>query len=168
MNLSKLIQTIENIQPHQIQQLEDYVVKADQIIIIGNGGSNAIASHIAIDYQKFLNKKVTTITDSGLFSMLVNDYGSDNAYSKFIEMNYQPNTLAIIISSSGKSENIIRAAVKASELGCSIITLSGFNSDCPLNKIDIKGVVMKYHVNDSSYGVVENAHQIFLHSIIQA
>lgn len=168
MNLVKLTQVIESIKPHLIQQLDNYVTNADQVVIVGNGGSNAIASHIAIDYQKFLNKKVTTITDSGLLSMLVNDYGSDNAYSRFIEMNYLPNTLVILISSSGKSENILRAAVRASELGCNIITLSGFGNDCPLNNLNIKGVVMKYHVDDNSYGVVENAHQILLHSIIQA
>jgi len=168
MNLSKLTQIISNITQHEVEQLNQHVSNASQVLIIGNGGSNAIASHIAIDYQKFLNKKVTTITDSGLLSMLVNDYGSDNAYSKFIEMNYQPNTLVILISSSGKSQNIIHAMMKSSELGCSIITLSGFDENCPLNNLNVTGTVMKYHVNDNSYGVVENAHQIFLHSIIKA
>jgi phosphoheptose isomerase len=100
--------------------------------------------------------------------MLVNDYGSDNAYAKFIEMNNQPNTLVILISSSGKSQNIITAMMKASQLNCNIITLSGFDEKCPLNVINVPGIVMKYHVNDSSYGVIENAHQIFLHSIIKA
>jgi len=168
MNLSKLSQIISNIPQHKVEEFRCYVNDASQVIIIGNGGSNAIASHIAIDYQKFLNKKVATITDAGLLSMLVNDYGSDNAYSKFIEMNYQPNTLVILISSSGKSQNVVNAMMKASELGCNTITLSGFNQDCPLNNIVLPTTVMQYHVDDNSYGIVENAHQIFLHSIIEA
>lgn len=168
MNLNKLTEEINKITVDQTNKLKDLVLKSSQIIIIGNGGSNAIASHIAIDYQKFLNKKVRTITDTGLLSMMVNDYGSDVTYSKFIEMNFEPNTLVILISSSGNSQNIINAAVKADELGCDIISLSGFDINNKLNTFTSKNVKFTYHVEDNSYGIVENCHQIFLHSIIEA
>jgi hypothetical protein len=57
MDLTNLIKEINQISLKQINILNDLVNDASQIIIIGNGGSNSIASHIAIDYQKFLNKK---------------------------------------------------------------------------------------------------------------
>jgi D-sedoheptulose 7-phosphate isomerase len=171
MNLAQLNEIISRISFGQIETLKQQVTNSSQVIIIGNGGSNAIASHIAIDYQKFLHKKVLTITDTGLLSMLVNDYGADNAYSKFIEMNYTPNTLVILISSSGNSQNVVNALKTAKELDCNIVTLSGFNMWNLMNEYlpDLgSNSVLNYYVPSHSYGVVENAHQIFLHSIIDA
>ena len=83
-------------------------------------------------------------------------------------MNYEPNTLVILISSSGNSQNIIKAAVKADELDLDIISLSGFDVNNKLNTFTSKNVKFTYHVEDTSYGVVENCHQVFLHSIIEA
>jgi D-sedoheptulose 7-phosphate isomerase len=171
MDLAQLNDIISRISFEQIETLRQQVTNASQVIIIGNGGSNAIASHIAIDYQKFLRKKVLTITDTGMLSMLVNDYGSDNAYSKFIQMNYSPNTLVILISSSGNSKNIVNALQTAKELDCNIITLSGFGMWNLMNEYlpDLgSNSVLNYYVPSNSYGVIENAHQIFLHSIIDA
>ena len=45
-------------------KLSSLVSKFNKIIIIGNGGSNAIASHIAVDYTKFLNKQALSFSDS--------------------------------------------------------------------------------------------------------
>lgn len=168
MDLTNLIKEINQISLRQINILNDLVNDASQIIIIGNGGSNSIASHIAIDYQKFLNKKVKTITDTGLLSMLVNDYTSEQAYSKFLEMNSEPNTLVILISSSGNSQNIINALYTSDKLNYNLILLSGFDKDNTLNSFNSDNVKLKYHVNNNSYGIVENCHQVFLHSIINA
>ena len=50
MNLDKLINTIASIDRQKLTQLEEILKRYDKIILIGNGGSNAIASHISIDY----------------------------------------------------------------------------------------------------------------------
>ena len=168
MNLNKLIEEINKINTKQSNKLNNLVLESNNIIIIGNGGSNSIASHIAIDYQKFLNKKVKTITDTGLLSMLVNDYNSDQAYSKFISMNYEPNTLVILISSSGNSKNIFNALYTADHMNCNLVILSGFKKDNILNQYHSDNVTLKFHVDVNNYGIVENTHQIFLHSIISA
>jgi D-sedoheptulose 7-phosphate isomerase len=168
MNLNKLIEEINKINIEQSDKLNNLVLESNNIIIIGNGGSNSIASHIAIDYQKFLNKKVKTITDTGLLSMLVNDYTSDQAYSKFISMNNEPNTLVILISSSGNSKNIFNALCTADCLNCNLVILSGFKKDNILNHYQSNNIKLKFHVDSDSYGIVENTHQIFLHSIIKA
>ena len=167
MNLTKLIDEVKQISTDQIDLLYNLVNSSDQVIILGNGGSNSIASHISIDYQKFLNKTVKVISDTGLLSMLVNDYAGDNAYGKFIEMAYQPNTLVILISSSGNSKNILNALSVSDDLNCNLVLLSGFTLDNKLNSFNSNNVKLKYHVHSDSYGVVENCHQIFLHSIIK-
>ena len=60
-------------------KLSSLVSKFNKIIIIGNGGSNAIASHIAVDYTKFLNKQALSFSDSPRLTAYINDYGRDEA-----------------------------------------------------------------------------------------
>lgn len=170
MKLSDIVNEVKNISDVSLSNLAECVSKSSKIIILGNGGSSAIASHIAVDYRKFLNKRVDVLTDASMLTMMTNDYGQENSYAKFIEMNYEPNTLVILISSSGNSENIIRAFHKSVELDCGIVTLSGFDENNKLKTLsettDSAKVFVNYHVNNNSYGTVENMHQIFLHAII--
>ena len=46
-----------------------------RIIILGNGGSNSVASHISQDYMKFYGKKVSLLSDPSMLTMLTNDFG---------------------------------------------------------------------------------------------
>ena len=55
----------------------------ERIIILGNGGSNSVASHISQDYMKFHMKRVCVFSDPSMLTMLVNDFGYENAYQKF-------------------------------------------------------------------------------------
>ena len=78
-----------------------------RIIILGNGGSNSVASHISQDYMKFHDKKVSILSDPSMITMLTNDFGYDWAYQKFLEYYVEIDTLVIIMSSGGESENMI-------------------------------------------------------------
>ena len=164
MNLNKLSNIINQITPEQVSTLKQLVLDATEIVLIGNGGSNAIASHMAVDYTKFLNKRCYVPNASDMLSMMVNDYGINNMYSKFIEYNYSPNQLAI--SSSGNSANIVNAAHKCNELNIPMILLSGFDPMNKLNLLEYNNIKMNYWVDSTNYGEVEMAHHIFLHSII--
>jgi len=166
MNLNKLSNIINQISPEQVSTLKQLVLDATEIVLIGNGGSNAIASHMAVDYTKFLNKRCYVPNASDMLSMMTNDYGIENMYSKFIEYNYSPNQLAILISSSGNSANIVNAAHKCNELNIPMILLSGFSPMNNLNLLGYNNVKMNYWVDSVNYGEVEMAHHIFLHSIV--
>ena len=161
MNLDKLKLEIERIKP-MVPALERIVSKFKKILILGNGGSNAIASHISQDYTKKLNKQSFTFSDSSRLTCYINDYGMENAYSQYLKEFADPETLIILISSSGNSDNIINAAKAAIDLKCTIITLSGFNKNNKLNKIKS---ALNYWVDSNDYGEIECAHEIFLHSI---
>jgi len=80
-----------------------------RIIILGNGGSNSVASHISQDYMKFHKKKVSILSDPSMLTMLTNDFGYENAYQKFLEYYVENDTLVIIMSSGGESKNMLRA-----------------------------------------------------------
>jgi D-sedoheptulose 7-phosphate isomerase len=169
MNLKILTNIVNNISEEQIVNLKTLVLNSSEIFLIGNGGSNAIASHMAVDYTKFLNKRCYVPNTSDLITMMVNDYGVENMYSKFIEYYHNnENQLVILISSSGNSKNILQAADKCKELNIPMIILTGFKNSNSLNSFNSDNVKLKYWVDSDSYGVVEMAHHIFLHSIIEA
>lgn len=168
MNLKTLSNIVKDISEEQILYLKNLVLNSSEIFLIGNGGSNAIASHTAVDYTKFLRKKCHVPNTSDLLTMLVNDYGVENMYSKFIEYYHNDKQLAILISSSGNSKNILNAAYKCHELNIPMVVLTGFSNSNLLNSFNSDNIKLKYWVDDISYGVVEMSHQIFLHSIIEA
>ena len=78
-----------------------------RIIILGNGGSSSVASHISQDYMKFHKKKVSILSDPSMITMLANDFGYKKAYQKFLEYYVEDDTLVVIMSSGGESKNMI-------------------------------------------------------------
>jgi len=133
-----------------------------KVIIVGNGGSAAIASHVSIDFTKAANIRAITFNESSLITCLSNDYGYEWWVEKAIEFYADNNDLVILISSSGMSKNILNGAKKAKKLGLNLVTLSGFSQSNKLRKIgDIN-----LWVDSSKYNVVETVHQTWILSII--
>jgi len=163
MKLNELKNEIERIK-HYKNDLEHIIDSHQNIIIIGNGGSNSVASHISQDYTKQLNKRCISFSDPSRLTCYINDYGRDEAYVEFLKDFADKDTLVILISSSGNSMNIFNCARFCKSLGIKFILLSGFDKDNRLNTFD--GGVMKYWVDSHDYGVVETAHQVLLHSIL--
>jgi len=137
----------------------------NRIIILGNGGSNSVASHISQDYMKFHQKKVSILSDPSMLTMLTNDFGYENAYQKFLEYYIEKDTLVIIISSGGESKNMLNAQEWCEENKVSYGILSGFKSDNTL-RANATSALWNYYINSTDYGVVECVHQIFLHGVI--
>jgi D-sedoheptulose 7-phosphate isomerase len=168
MNLQELTNIVETFTKKDLNKLKYEIELSNEIFIIGNGGSNSIASHMAVDYSKFLNKRCFVPNASDLITMMVNDYGYDEMYSKFLTSNFNSSikSLAILISSSGNSNNILEAAKTCDTLKIPMIILSGFEENNKLNSYKSDSVRMKLWINSKSYGVVEMSHHIFLHAII--
>ncbi len=133
-----------------------------KVIFIGNGASAAFSSHMATDFWKNGGIKATAFNDSSLLTCIGNDYGFECLFEKPLEVFADNRDLLIAISSSGKSENIIRGAKVAISKGCNLITLSGFNSENPLSKMG----KINFYVGSSSYGPVEILHQAILHCLL--
>ena len=137
----------------------------NRIIVLGNGGSNSVASHISQDYMKFHNKKVSILSDPSMITMLTNDFGYDWAYQKFLEYYVEIDTLVIIMSSGGESENMINCLNWCEENKVSYGVLTGFSENNTIRK-NSKNSLWNYYINSDSYGVVECVHQIFLHGVV--
>lgn len=149
----------------QTVDLLKYVqIKNKKVMMVGNGGSAAIASHQAVDYWKNGKIKSTAFNDSSLLTCLSNDYSYAEVFSKAVEMFGEEGDMIYCISSSGKSQNILNAAKSAKEKKCTVITFSGFEESNPLRK---EGE-LNFYVPDFSYGFVEILHLFIIHSILDA
>ncbi len=164
-DLNKLV----NLDDKQIQNLDtlkkkiiECKKKRKKVLIFGNGGSAAIASHFAIDLNNVGNVRCLNFADASLITCLSNDYGYENWVKKTLEFHADKGDLLILISSSGMSKNITDCVKKNKRLFSFIATFSGFKKKNKLTKIgDIS-----FHVNSRIYNHIENTHQIWLLSII--
>ena len=134
-----------------------------KILIFGNGGSAAIASHFSVDLTKNAKIRCTNYNESDLITCFSNDFG----YERWVEMaiKYYGNKgdVLIVISSSGKSKNMINACIAGRKKKFSkIITLTGHLVNNPVKKLgDIN-----LWVNSKAYNYIENIHQFWLLSLV--
>lgn len=145
-----------------VQEAIDLTKAAKRLIFIGNGGSNAICSHMMEDFIKVGRIPAVSFTDPALITCFANDYGYEHAIQEWLRVIHQPGDLLYAISSSGKSQNIINAAYYVKEQGDQVITLTGFLPDNPLSQIGHAN----YNIPVTSYGVVECFHQTLVHLIL--
>ena len=139
------------------------------VYAIGNGGSAAIADHLCCDLTKGADVPgcppiVTTslAANMPLYSAIANDLEFAEVFSRQIELFGHKGDVLIAISSSGNSENILRAVRRASERDMLTIGLSGFSGGALRSLADIS-----LHVPVDNYGVVEDAHQALMHIVAQ-
>lgn len=131
-----------------------------KIMFIGNGGSAAISSHLAIDYLKNGGLRATALNDPPTLTALGNDLGYDQVFAKQLEMHADPGDLVIAISSSGRSANILNAVEVARRRECGVITYSGFGEDNPLRRCGD----VNFYIRSGQYGFVEVGHLALCHA----
>lgn len=136
--------------------------KKKKVLIFGNGGSAAIASHFAIDLNNVGKVRCLNFSDSSLITCLSNDYGYEKWVQKTLEFHADKGDVLILISSSGMSQNIIKSVSKNKSDFDYIATFSGFSKKNSLSTIGN----ISFHVNSKTYNHIENIHQIWLLSIV--
>ncbi len=147
-----------------IDLIFDWCIKDQKkLIFIGNGGSAAIASHQALDFFNNLKIRTQTFNDPSLLTCLANDFGYEEVFAKPISMFAERGDILVAISSSGKSENILRAVEVAIQKECWIITMSGFGKYNPLKEMGD----VNFYVPSESYIIVEASHSLYLDFILE-
>lgn len=133
-----------------------------RVVFFGNGGSAAIASHLSVDLNK--NAKIQSISfnDPGIITCYANDFGYKNWISKTIELSLTNKDVVVLISSSGKSLNILNAAKYAKKKNIQTITLSGMSKK---NNLKNMGLI-NFWVDSKSYNIIETAHQFYIMAVI--
>ncbi|HEY9841287.1 MAG TPA: SIS domain-containing protein [Candidatus Obscuribacterales bacterium] len=159
-SLSRLIDGVDLEQLEQAARLID--ATKGKLIILGNGGSNAVASHMAEDYTNHY-KPTLCFSDGAFMSCFANDYGWEQAFVRWLQHFALQGDTIILISSSGASANILNCAEWAVAQGFALISLSGFNPDNPLRRLGD----VRFYVDSDSYKDVELLHTVILHTILE-
>jgi D-sedoheptulose 7-phosphate isomerase len=132
------------------------------IIFVGNGGSAAIASHMATDYSKNGHVRARAFNDASMITCLGNDLGYDRVFADQIELHVREGDLVFAISSSGRSPNILAGVQSALAAGCTVVTLSGFDPGNPLRRMG----AFNFYIASNRYGFVEIAHLTICHAVL--
>jgi len=134
----------------------------NKVILAGNGGSAAMASHVAVDLTKTAGVRAVNFNEADLLTCFANDYGYENWVAKALEFYADPGDLVVLISSSGASKNMVNGAEQASAMDLAMISLSGFSSDNPLRRLGD----LNLWVESDSYNIVEMTHHVWLLAIV--
>jgi len=145
-----------------VRKFKETQKKGRKLIFVGNGGSAAIASHVAVDLTKTAGIRAVNFNEADLLTCFANDYGYEHWVEQALGFYADKGDLVVLISSSGKSNNILLGAAKAKKMGLDVITFSGFKKDNPLRSMGS----LNFWVNSKSYNFVEMTHHIWLLAII--
>lgn len=102
-----------------------------KVLTFGNGGSSAEASHLAEELVGRFRKTrrpfpaISLSADSATVTCISNDFGYDAVFERQIEAFAQPGDVAVALTTSGKSENVLRALRLARQRGVVTIALTG-------------------------------------------
>ena len=160
--------TIENFGNVIEQAAENH----NPVYVFGNGGSASTADHFACDHTKGVKHDtnlsphiVSLSSNMALFSAIANDYGYEFVFSEQIRHFPRISSVAVGISASGNSQNVVKALIQAKEMGFKTVALVGFSGGIILEQ-QLADIIV--HVPSSNYGIVEDSHAIIMHAIAQS
>lgn len=134
-----------------------------KVILVGNGGSAAMASHVAVDLTKNAGVRAINFNEADLITCFANDYGYEQWMAQAVEHYGDAGDVLMAISSSGQSKNILNACAAARRTGFAlVVTLSGFDPDNPLRQLGDENL----WVDSRAYNLVELTHQFWLLALV--
>ena len=107
--------------------------RGGKVLICGNGGSAADAQHIAAEFvgryetERIALPAIALTTDTSALTALANDYDFERIFARQVDALARAGDLLIAISTSGNSPNVIAAVMKARQIGCKILGMTGAN-----------------------------------------
>ena len=131
--------------------MKDLIKKIKQaqfIWICGNGGSAATAEHFATDLVKKGYKAIALSSNSSVITMLANDYGYDQIFSKQLQTFGVWADLLITISCSGTSPNIQKAIERANDMEMPVYSFETFSKDRNYQLLEDKHLKLAHAVLD--------------------
>ncbi len=150
-----------------VDTLEQARARGKQVFLFGNGGSASTASHLAVDLAKVTiapekpRLKAIALTDNiAVISAWANDLSYDEVFSQQLQTHLQSGDVAVGISTSGRSPNVINALRLARSMGATTIGLTGHDG------AQIQAVVdLCIRVPDSRTGRIEDVHLMLGHIV---
>lgn len=144
------------------------ITNGNKIILFGNGGSAADSQHMAAEFigRYLIERKsipaISLTTDSSILTALGNDYGFDEVFSRQCESLVRKGDVIIAISTSGKSQNVIKGIDEAKKNGAIVISLTG-NAESKLKSISDTIIA----VPSKETPRIQEGHRIIIHIICE-
>jgi len=138
--------------------LSECIASGHKILIFGNGGSAADSQHIAAEFvNRFMVERsplpaIALTTDTSIITAIGNDYGFDQIFSKQVEALGKKGDVAIGISTSGNSKNVIKAVKEANKAGLITMALTGRGGELA----ECADII--YRVESDSTGRIQEVH----------
>jgi len=138
--------------------LSECIASGHKILIFGNGGSAADSQHIAAEFvNRFMVERsplpaIALTTDTSVITAIGNDYGFDQIFSKQVAALGKKGDVAIGISTSGNSKNVIKAVKEASKAGLITMALTGRGGELA----ECADII--YRVETDSTGRIQEVH----------
>ncbi len=169
-NFARAVQTFDTSAMTDILAVLDQVTEAGGTLwVAGNGGSASIADHAVCDISKGTYAeghkplRAVALTANGpLLTALGNDISYDDVYSEPLKYYLTERDAVLLVSSSGNSENVVRACKVANAAGVPTIAFVGFSGG---RLGETANHVI--HVKEDNYGVVEDIHMSLIHVLTQ-
>jgi phosphoheptose isomerase len=144
--------------------------RADRAVyVFGNGGSSACASHHVADYVKTAQvagqrrlRAFSLSDNTPMLTAIGNDLSYEDVFVHPLESYARPGDVAVAISASGNSPNVVKACRWALDHGMRLVALTGFSGGKvgPMAHIHV-------HVPSDNYGIVEDLQQSVGHTVTQ-
>lgn len=150
--------------------LADAHLRGAQVFSCGNGGSAAIANHLVCDHSRGLSADTglrprvqSLVATVEVVTAIANDVAYAEVFAVQLRLQARPGDVVVTISSSGDSENVVRAIQWAKDNGVASIALTGFSGGRCAALADVA-----LHVDADNYGVIEDVHQSLMHALAQS
>lgn len=170
---SRLTQAAASVDRERLVQaariLREAYERGAAVYACGNGGSAAISNHLVCDHVKGVQTDTTLrpraaslSSNIEIVTAIANDISFQDVFLYQLRSCARAGDVLITISSSGDSENIVRAARWARENGVTVIAMTGFSGGRSAKLADVN-----LHVDGDNYGVIEDIHQSLMHILAQ-
>jgi D-sedoheptulose 7-phosphate isomerase len=142
--------------------------QGNTIFWCGNGGSASESSHLAVELiGRFKNNRrplpsVSLNSDTAAITCIANDFGYDEIFARQLEGLAKKGDVLVVLSTSGKSENILRALRKGKELGVTTIALLGKGGGEAVSLADYQIVI-----NSSETARIQEIHLLIGHTFCE-
>jgi len=140
----------------------------NKLLVCGNGGSAADASHFATELVVRFTKDrralpaICLASDSGILTAAGNDYGFDELFARQVAAFGVPGDVLICLTTSGKSKNVVRALQEAKARKLKTIAFLGRDGGLTIGIADIDLLV-----KDDSTARIQEAHQLMIHVLCE-
>lgn len=149
--------------------LADVLWAGGRLLAAGNGGSAAEAQHLTAELVgRFLAERrplsaIALCAETSSLTAIVNDYGADEMFARQVQAHGQPGDVLVLLSTSGRSPNVLRAAERAREAGVTVWGLTGRGPN-PLTGLCDEAIA----VPAPSTAAVQAVHLVAVHGVCAA